>query len=157
MTLLLCLNETIDACCYNSKSSQNGKLKSSYFRFQSHIFHAQKRKVKHLRRNYSAMASLWWLLQLILNYLWISKLVKFISAWYTSNKRFPFKRSKLNELLFNDRAHVFEWFNNLLAVSAIIYCRKQEVFTNSFNEGTESSAKTEVNKDTGDTFNQVYD
>lgn len=135
MTLLLCLNETIDSCCYNSKSSQNGKLKSSYFRFQSHIFHAQKRKVKHLRRNYSAMASLWWLLQLILNYLWISKLVKFISAWYTSNKRFPFKEANLTNcysmigLMFSNDLIIYLLFQQSSTVGS-----KRYLLTHSMKE-----------------------
>ena len=55
----------------------------------------------------------------------------------------------------------FGWYFNdliyILAVLTFIYWRKQEVIISWLNQGTESSVQTKINKDTGGTFNQVYD
>ena len=59
--------------------------------------------------------------------------------------------------LFNDWINVSSDLNCIPAVSAFIYRRKQVVNTSWLNQATESSAKTEINKDTRGTLNQVYD
>ena len=51
----------------------------------------------------------------------------------------------------------FGWyFNDLICILAVLR-RKQEVIISWLNQGTESSVQTKINKDTGGTFNQVYD
>ena len=51
----------------------------------------------------------------------------------------------------------FDWFKMHKCRFLFINWRNQEMITGWLNQGTESSAKTEINKDTRGTFNQVYD